>query len=224
MLWHFWARLLWRSAVLIGALVAAGYWLRQRDFSELAATLGPEGGLPPALAGVLFVLLGAAFTAFGGPRQAVSFVSAYLFGLPAGIALALAASLGGCVAAFAGARLFSDAARRITSGRMQAATRIWAAEPFAITLILRLLPVGSNFIANLAAGVARIPPLPFFAGSLAGYVPQTVVFALMGSGINVGSRAQFALSVALFAASAVGGAWIWARYRRRLGTEEDSAL
>jgi uncharacterized membrane protein YdjX (TVP38/TMEM64 family) len=220
----YWMKLAGRSALLIGALVAAGFALRQHDFAELAGRLAPDGAYSPFVAALLFTGLGVAFTGVGGPRQAVSFAAAYLFGLAAGIPLALLASIGGCIAGYSIARIYSRATARIVSGRVQAATRAWASEPFAITLIIRLLPVGSNLVANLAAGAARIPALPFFAGSAAGYVPQTIVFALMGSGVNVGSGTQLALSVALFVASAAGGAWVWSRYRKRLGAEARSSL
>ncbi|MEJ0045470.1 MAG: hypothetical protein WDN04_04535 [Rhodospirillales bacterium] len=39
-------------------------------------------------------------------------------------------------------------------------------------------------VLNLAAGVASVRPGAFLAGSLLGYVPQTAIFALLGSGVQ----------------------------------------
>ena len=57
-----------------------------------------------------------------------------------------------------------------------------------MTLLIRLLPVGNNFATSLAAGVSRVPARPFLLGSLLGYMPQTMVFALAGSGVEMGAE------------------------------------
>ena len=51
---------------------------------------------------------------------------------------------------------------------------------FTVTLIVRLLPVGNNTAFSLLGGVASVRALPFLAGSAIGYVPQTLVFVLLG--------------------------------------------
>jgi uncharacterized membrane protein YdjX (TVP38/TMEM64 family) len=58
-----------------------------------------------------------------------------------------------------------------------------------------------------------VRPGAFLAGSLVGYVPQTVIFALLGSGVHVGERQQLEAGVALFFASAALGALLWQRGR-----------
>ena len=55
---------------------------------------------------------------------------------------------------------------------------------------------------------------PFFAGSALGYIPQTVVFALLGSGINLEPELRIGASVVLFALSAVLGVHLYRRYRQ----------
>lgn len=73
--------------------------------------------------------------------------------------------------------------------------------------------MGSNLITNLAAGVAGVRGIPFFAGSILGYLPQTVVFALLGSGIQVDPVFRIGASVVLFVASGVMGVWLFRRFR-----------
>ena len=88
-----------------------------------------------------------------------------------------------------------------------------------MTLVVRLLPVGHNLTTTLAAGVSRIRTAPFLAGSLIGYLPQTLVFALAGSGVGLDAKPRIALAAALFIASAALGAWLYRRYRKDLSKE-----
>lgn len=211
-------KFLLQAAILAVVLVSAGLLANRYRFEEVLGWLafsdsGDAGWLHGRLA---FVATGALFTAIGGPRQAVCFFAAYLFGLWQGSALALAASAAGALTAYLFALSFSGAARRVIRGRVDVARRMWERNAFSLTLILRLLPVGSNLLANLSAGAAHIPLAPFLAGSVLGYTPQTLVFAMLGAGVNVGSREQVALSVALFVLSALLGVWVYANYRKRL--------
>jgi uncharacterized membrane protein YdjX (TVP38/TMEM64 family) len=101
-----------------------------------------------------------------------------------------------------------------------------ARNPFSMTLLIRLLPVGNNFATCLAAGVSRVPAWPFLLGSLVGYAPQTLVFALAGSGIEMGAALRVALAVLLFVVSGAIGIWLYRRYRhgKSLGEEVEKAI
>lgn len=210
-----------RGIVLVAVLVGAGILVNRYRFEDildvLAFSANDDAGWLHGRAA--YLALAGLFTAVGGPRQAVSFFAAYFFGLADGFTIALAGSGLGCVLAYLFARLFQDATASIIRGRVEVARRIWERNTFSLTLILRLLPVGSNLVANLAAGASGIPFAAFLVGSVTGYVPQTLVFALMGAGVNVGSAAQFAISVVLFAVSTLFGVWVYARYRKRLRSE-----
>jgi uncharacterized membrane protein YdjX (TVP38/TMEM64 family) len=110
--------------------------------------------------------------------------------------------------------------------RVQRIDDFLAANPFSMTLLIRLLPVGNNFATSLAAGVSRVPARPFLLGSFLGYVPQTLVFALAGSGIEAGAGVRVWLAVLLFFVSAATGIWLYHKYRhgKTLGEEVDEAL
>jgi uncharacterized membrane protein YdjX (TVP38/TMEM64 family) len=175
----------------------------------------------------LFLAVGAVLTALGFPRQAVCFLGGYAFGFDLGTVLSLAASLGGCVLAFLYARLLG---RSFVQGRFPDRIRriddFLRANPFSMTLLVRLLPVGSNVVTNLAAGVSGVRALPFLAGSLIGYVPQTAIFALLGSGIHFDPMMRIAASVALFVVSGMVGVYLFRRYRKSgaLDRDVDTAL
>jgi uncharacterized membrane protein YdjX (TVP38/TMEM64 family) len=120
--------------------------------------------------------------------------------------------------------------RPLVSARLGARVRrlddFLAANPFSMTLVIRLLPVGNNFATSLAAGVSRVPARPFLLGSLLGYIPQTMVFALAGSGIEMGARYRLALAALLFVVAGSIGIWLYRRYRhgRTLGEDVEKAI
>ncbi|MFQ3622569.1 MAG: VTT domain-containing protein, partial [Acetobacteraceae bacterium] len=131
-----------------------------------------------------------------------------------GTQLALSAMILGCAASFFYARLIGrDWARRRISGRLARLDRFLAENPFTATLTMRLLPVGNNLALNLLAGLSGVAAVPFLAASAVGYLPQTVVFALLGKGVRVDGVVQIALGAALFAASALLGLLLLRRHR-----------
>ena len=80
------------------------------------------------------------------------------------------------------------------SARIRNIDRFIRDHTFSVTLLFRLLPVGSNWMVNIAAGASDVRSLPFFLGSVLGYVPQMLVFALVGSGSRLGQFWQVGLS------------------------------
>lgn len=92
-------------------------------------------------------------------------------------------------------------------------------EPELSVVMIRFLPVGNNLLTNLAAGVAAVPAGRFILGSAVGFLPQTVVFVLLGSGIRVDPAQRIGLSVALFLASATLGVAVYRRSRAGSGAE-----
>jgi len=193
-------RALVKGVVLLAALLAAGFAARRLGADSLAH--------PQATAGFAVTLIvgGGLLSASGVPRQAVAFAGGYAFGLWPGALVSLVAQLLGCVIDFWLARRFARAwATRLLRGRLAGVDRFLAARPFAATLTLRLLPVGNNLALNLLAGLSAMRPWPFLAATVLGYLPQTLVFALAGSGVQLAKTVQVGLGAALFLASAALG-------------------
>ncbi|MDD2705038.1 MAG: VTT domain-containing protein [Acidocella sp.] len=88
-----------------------------------------------------------------------------------------------------------------------------AGQPFTATLMLRLMPVGSNILLNLAAGLSSVRAIPFLAASAIGFVPQTLVFALFGQGSAPSHEHMLLLGSAMLAASALLGVILLRRAR-----------
>lgn len=195
-----------KAGALMALLVLAGFLFRHAGAGALR-TLHPD-----ARGVLMMVLAGGLMTAVGLPRQVLAFSAGFVFGAPAGMVWALLGQILGCALDYTAARtVVGNWARRHFAGRWQKLDQFIIAQPFTATLTLRLLPIGSNTALNLLAGVTAVSPLAFLSASLLGYVPQTVIFALLGSGVHVGERLQLVSGLALFAASALLGVILWRR-------------
>ncbi|WP_239451578.1 TVP38/TMEM64 family protein [Elioraea rosea] len=220
-----------KPLLLLAGLVAAGVLLRElRDAGMLDTgfldRVAGRAGIPGE---VVFVALGAVACMVGIPRQAVAFAGGTAFGALMGTLLGLVAMVAGCAGSFLWARAVGRdwARRRIErayAGRLARLDRFLADNTFTAALTLRLLPVGNNLAITLLAGLSGVAFLPFLLGSALGYVPQTVVFALLGKGVRVDGAVQLWLGFGLFAASILLGVWLLRRGRRAREAAEASGL
>ncbi|MDA0305447.1 MAG: VTT domain-containing protein [Proteobacteria bacterium] len=219
------AKILFRSSALFISLVILGVVMKTTGlgifFDETWIDKFVRGQGTPGI--LLFVGVGWGLTSVGLPRQLVAFLGGYAFGFVIGTGLALAATTLGCVTAFMFARLLGrELVARKISERIKRIDDFLSDNPFSMTLLIRLLPLGSNFLTNLAAGVSGVSPWPFFAGSALGYIPQMVVFALVGSGIALDPGLRISLSAVLFVVSGLIGISLYRKYRH--GKTFDEAL
>lgn len=164
----------------------------EQHLAALLATRGPLGLLA-------FFALGAAFTAVGGPRQALALAAGYALGPWRGILLSLVATVAGAALCFGIASL---APRHLLEKRFPRqlarldaflGPRIWLK-----IVALRFAPVGSNFLTNALAGALHLKPAPFLIGSAIGYLPQTFAFALVGAGMAPADSWHIWAGIALF--------------------------
>ena len=162
-----------------------------------------------------FVAGGALLCAAGLPRQAVAFAGGYAFGLKLGLVLAMVAQILGCVTDFFWARTFArDWVQGRIGGRLARLDGQLSAQPFMASLTLRLLPVGNNVLLSLLAGLSSVSAPAFLLASAIGYVPQTLVFALLGSGVQVSHTEQIVLGGVLFVASGLLGVVLMRRWKQ----------
>jgi len=213
------ARVILKGLALILSLALLGYLFETSDLGNSVNEAWIDArvrghGFNGAL---LFLLMGAVFTAIGLPRQIIAFLGGYAFNLVLGTLLGTLAALLGCMLSFAYARFFGKGLLRARLGeRAGRFDRFIHDHPFSMTMLIRLLPVGSNLLTNLAAGISSIRAVHFFAGSLLGYLPQSLVFALVGSGVHIAPMLKITLAIVLFLVSMALGVYL---YRRRRGAE-----
>ena len=180
---------------------------------------------------LLYIGFTAAFTAAGLPRQVACFLGGYAFGFALGTVYATVGSGLGCALAvaysrFLGRELVARRVARRRDGRLARLDAFLRRSPLRMALIIRFFPLGSNFLTNLAAGVSSIPAAPFILGSTLGYLPQTVVFALFGSGVEVSSAWRMGLGAALFVLSTAMGLALYrsCRAQEACPAMEDSVM
>jgi uncharacterized membrane protein YdjX (TVP38/TMEM64 family) len=211
-----------RALCAMGGFLLVGTVLRYSSVFSPASLAHFLGHGPKAVGG--FVLIGALACAGGLPRQGVAFAGAYILGLGSGLLAAMAAQALGCVAGFFWARTLGRdwARRKMLGGRLARADRFLTARPFSATLTLRLLPIGNNLALTTLAGLSGIGARPFLIASFLGFIPQSVIFALLGSGVQVAHRWQIGIAVCLFVISGALGVWLLRRFRDQTSTEPAS--
>ncbi len=162
-----------------------------------------------------FLAIGIVLTACGFPRQLVAFLGGYAFGFFWGTLIATLAALLGCVLVFYTSKYAVGPLIRKKFARQTAAIdRFLDTQPTRKTIIIRLLPIGSNILTNLLAGTTKVKARAFFVGSAVGYLPQMIVFALLGKGMLIGSEWKIAVSIVLLVISSVLSINVYKRYKR----------
>lgn len=208
-------RVIFKGLALIISLAALGYLFQSSDLGGSVNEAWIDARVRDSgLHGILlFLLMGGIFTAIGLPRQVIAFLGGYAFGVALGTLFGALAALLGCMLGFTYARALGQGILQPRlKGRAERFDRFVQHHPFSMTLLLRLLPLGSNLVINLAAGISRVRPMPFFAGSFVGYLPQTLVFALVGSGVRVDPALNLGLAIVLFVISGLLGLWLYRRF------------
>jgi uncharacterized membrane protein YdjX (TVP38/TMEM64 family) len=209
-------RILSRGLILIASLVTIGLLVRASGMETLLdeSWIDDQVRDRGVVGELLFVGVGALFTAVGFPRQVVAFLGGYAFGAIWGTALAVVATVGGCIATFAYSRVLGrDLVAHRYPRRIQRAERFLCRHPLLMALVIRAMPVGSNILTTLIAGVTNVRAFPFFVGSALGYIPQNAAFALAGSGVHLDPGVRITMAVVLLIASSLLGIYLYRRYR-----------
>lgn len=205
-------------ALLAGAMWAAErmglFGLNEHWIDQTVRGHGLRGEL-------VFIAAGALFTAVGMPRQILAFLGGYAFGFLFGTTLALIATVCGAALTLFYARGFGRGwLRQRFARRMAQVDAFLGHSPFAMALVIRLLPIGSNLLTNLLTGLAHVRALPFLAGSALGFLPQTLIFALAGSGVNLDPELRFSVAGLLLIASTLIGVRLYRQHRQAAQLEE----
>lgn len=156
--------------------------------------------LPDSFGAVLiFLSCCALLTAIGMPRQVIAFSCGYSFGVGYGLILATLAASIGLVLTYLFARQFL--AEFIQKKYLEQSEKVveFLIENLVLkSFIIRILPLGSNFLTNIIAGACKLPLKPFWFGSSIGFIPQMTIFSLAGSGIRLADTTQLIFSLGLF--------------------------
>jgi uncharacterized membrane protein YdjX (TVP38/TMEM64 family) len=155
------------------------------------------------------------------PRSALALAAGAVFGVPAGLPLALTAALAGGIGAFL-------ASRRLGRGRVQGSfgkrlarvDELLSRHGALAVLAARLLPAPPFAVVSYAAGVSGIGLVPFAVGTALGAIPASVFYVSIGAAASTADGwwaglldRPWLVSLAGLAAAATAAVW-WLRRRR----------
>lgn len=164
-----------------------------------------------------FFVIGVLTTAIGLPRQIVAFSGGYVFGLFFGFLIAALATFGGCILAFYYSRFFGrKLVQHLFPAKLKKFDGFVRDNPLLKILFIRLFPVGNNLLTNLIAGISSIKKSRFFIGSFLGYLPQTLIFSLLGSGLTLDSQWQVGISVLLMIIVSLIGIYLFNKMKEKI--------
>lgn len=161
---------------------------------------------------VVFVITGLLVTSVGLPRQLVAFIAGLAYGTLPGLVLSLVAALAGCcLTAVVSRRFLASMVTERFPRAIATLDRLIERDLFLKILVLRLQPLGTNLLTNLCIGFTSASLPRFLAASAVGYVPQMLVFNLLGAGVRVDSQNQLLVSAVLLVVSIAIGAVLYKR-------------
>ncbi len=183
-------------------------------FDEMRAWLDNWG----AGTWIVFVLAGTALVSIGFPRIAFAALGGAMFGFLEGAVLAQIASTLSIAPGYYYTRWLGRELVEVRLGsRLQRLDFLLRQHGFMVTLLIRLSPVGNAFLTNCIGGITSISFPVFLAASFLGYVPETLIFALMGSGLHDHFQLRLWTGIILFALFSLY--FLWYFNRSPLGAE-----
>lgn len=139
------------------------------------------------LAASLYVTIFATLIACTVPcATLLTVLGGILFGIPAILYAEFGTTFGGFILFHAvrtafGARL----AKSKTKGWLKRVETGFRKNAFNYLIMLRLVPVFPCWISNIGAGVLNVPQRTFLAATAIGILPATVIYVMLGRGLDV---------------------------------------
>ncbi len=163
----------------------------------------------------IYVMIITLLISMGVPRQMCSILGGYVFGMWLGTLLATIGTSLACIICFCYARFLGQNYIHAKFGyKLEKFNSFLCQSPFLLSLIVRIVPLGSNFLTNFLAGISSIPALLFLSGSGIGFTVQNFIFASMGSGLQMHGNSKLLISIVLYIISLSLGYWVYWRYKQ----------
>ncbi|MEZ5647119.1 MAG: VTT domain-containing protein [Burkholderiaceae bacterium] len=155
-----------------------------------------------ALAWPVFALGAIVYTALGGPRQILAFSCGYLMGgWWGGVVATLLTGLGALLTMNVVRHMGMDWLRQRHGQKIEVVRRVLGGDTWKWICIVRLMPVGSNLVTNVAAALAGLSRRSVLLGSLPGYLPQSLLFSYAGRGVALQDGSKIWMSLGLLVGS-----------------------
>jgi uncharacterized membrane protein YdjX (TVP38/TMEM64 family) len=175
-----------KAGIVVGVLALFALLLRWTPFAdvfsdvkEMQDAIDAAGAFAPlaflgASAGLMFL---------GAPRLVFCTVGGALFGFIEGLALSQLATLAGALGPFLFARWGLGSTTEKKLKLVAKAQEYLKHRSILDVFLIRQLPVWGALL-NIALGSSDVPLRTFLIGSFFGYLPQSIVFSLIGSGFG----------------------------------------
>jgi len=150
------------------------------------------------------------------PAWFLMIANGMLFGPWLGGLVSLLGVTTGALAAFSVARwLARRAIRRLLPAKvLERVDEFSRRNGFFVLLIARLIPFTSSDLWSYAAGLSRLPVLPFLAATALGDLPSILLFSFLGTAVLEDPRYRYWLALGGLGLLAVYGAFLaWRRAR-----------
>ncbi|MEZ5701055.1 MAG: VTT domain-containing protein [Burkholderiaceae bacterium] len=146
----------------------------------------------------------------GGPRQVLALSCGVLFGgLYGALIGTLLTGLGALLTMFAVQRLSLVWVRKRYAGKIALIKAVLAEDTWIWVCVIRLMPVGSNLVTNIAAALSDLRMSSVFFGSLPGYLPQMLIFSFAGAGFALHDGSKLWISLGLLVFSTALGLYLY---------------
>ncbi len=165
-----------------------------------------SGAVPGGLigSGTAFVVITGLLISLGVPRIWISALGGAVYGAVLGTVLSLCSTVIGATALFfAGSTFLGSVVERRFRTRAERFVQRLNREAFWWTLYLRLFPFSNSTVQSLLFGSLQVPFKAYISGSILGFIPLAVVFAVFGSGGVKGNFYQIWLGFGLIAVVAL---------------------
>lgn len=163
-----------------------------------------------AVAWPVFTLGAVVYTALGGPRQVLALSCGVLFGGLNGALLGtLLTGLGALVTMLAVQRMSLVWVRKRYEAKIALVKAVLAEDTWLWVCVIRLMPVGSNLVTNIAAALSDLRLTSVFLGSLPGYLPQMLIFSFAGAGFALHDSSKLWISLGMLVFSTALGLYLY---------------
>jgi uncharacterized membrane protein YdjX (TVP38/TMEM64 family) len=199
-----WIRLI-APVVVYGALAVVAWKLGffHGGSQKVTAAAGGTGSTGKPWFAVGFVLVYAIVAALALPVGPLAYGSGAVFGfLRASILVWIASMLGAAGGYYLARGIWAKPARRLLGRYSEKLHDLRKGNVFLTAFRMQLLPVVPFGAFNYAAGISKLPVLPYLAGTALGIIPGTLMAAFIGDRFAAGMSGQDRKP--LFIAGAVG--------------------
>ena len=141
--------------------------------------------------GAAFVLIYAGVASLALPISPLAYAGGAIFGFWRASILVWIGSMIGAIAGYYLARgVLAKPARRLLGRYKEKLHDLKNERVFLTALRLQLMPIVPFGSFNYAAGIGKLDPLPFFAGTAIGIIPGTLLATFIGDRLVAGAQGQ----------------------------------